>query len=291
MTIVNSFLFFNEILQLEIRLNELYDVVDFFLINESTTTHSGKPKPLFYNENKDKFKKFHSKIIHHVIDDTPGSVAQLNSMNIKNELDQIAVDKVNRADWFDKSREDYIRITAESEFAIRAMGGFDNNTILVLDEADEIPKASAIAWLRENFDPNEVYNLQGPMFYYYFNLFRADESPWKTSTVCSFETFKTLGLCENRMRRRGLTLDDSSWHFSYMGGSSSVEYKIQSHAEQTLNRPDILNNVKNKIDNALTAGTDIYNRPAKFDVLIVDEYFPKYLTENMDKFKEYIKPY
>ena len=37
---------------LEIRMNVMKDYVDHFVLVEATHTHSGKPKELFFNENK-----------------------------------------------------------------------------------------------------------------------------------------------------------------------------------------------------------------------------------------------
>ncbi|KAK3830213.1 MAG: hypothetical protein JOS17DRAFT_791437 [Linnemannia elongata] len=50
--------------QLEIRVNELNTVVDSFVIIESNQAFSRVPKPLYYLINKDRFRDFHSKIIH-----------------------------------------------------------------------------------------------------------------------------------------------------------------------------------------------------------------------------------
>ena len=59
-----DFLFFNEIDLLKLRLKELNDVVNHFVLVESTRTFSNKEKPLFYDKNKGIFEKYHDKIIH-----------------------------------------------------------------------------------------------------------------------------------------------------------------------------------------------------------------------------------
>ena len=56
--IYDCFTFFNEFDLLEIRLNELDSVVDKFVLVEATKTFSGLDKPLYFNENKNKFNKF-----------------------------------------------------------------------------------------------------------------------------------------------------------------------------------------------------------------------------------------
>jgi hypothetical protein len=60
--IYDCFTFFNELELLELRLEELYPVVDYFVIVESDLTFSGKPKPLYLAENLDRFGKYADKI-------------------------------------------------------------------------------------------------------------------------------------------------------------------------------------------------------------------------------------
>ena len=61
--VYDCFMFFNELDLLEIRLNILDPYVDYFVISECDTTFSGNPKKLYYEENKDRFKKFHHKFL------------------------------------------------------------------------------------------------------------------------------------------------------------------------------------------------------------------------------------
>ena len=57
---------------LQVRLNELYDVVDYFVIAESRVTHQNDPKALHYSENKSRFARFEGKIVHVTIDKLTG---------------------------------------------------------------------------------------------------------------------------------------------------------------------------------------------------------------------------
>ena len=57
MKIIDSFLFFNEFDMLDLRLNILDEYVDEFVLVESEVGFTGKPKRLFFNENKHKFEK------------------------------------------------------------------------------------------------------------------------------------------------------------------------------------------------------------------------------------------
>ena len=79
--LVDCFTFYNELDLLEYRLNLLYDTVDYFILVEATLTHVGKPKELYYNQNKERFKQWSDKIIHIVVDDFPFNETNINCLN------------------------------------------------------------------------------------------------------------------------------------------------------------------------------------------------------------------
>ena len=60
MKLIDCFMYFDEDLVLDIRLNTLNDIVDRFVIVEATTDPAGNQKKL--NFNKKNFKKFENKI-------------------------------------------------------------------------------------------------------------------------------------------------------------------------------------------------------------------------------------
>ena len=55
MKIIDCFIFYNELDLLTYRLNLLNNIVDYFIIVESTHTFIGKEKKLFFNDNKHLF--------------------------------------------------------------------------------------------------------------------------------------------------------------------------------------------------------------------------------------------
>jgi beta-1,4-mannosyl-glycoprotein beta-1,4-N-acetylglucosaminyltransferase len=61
--IIDCFTFYNELDLLTYRLNVLNDVVDYFIIVESTHTFTGREKQLFFNENKQLFSEFNKKAL------------------------------------------------------------------------------------------------------------------------------------------------------------------------------------------------------------------------------------
>ena len=73
MKIYDCFTFYNELDLLDLHLEELYDHVDYFVIVESTKTFQNNDKSLFLKLNWNRYIKYHDKIIHVVVDDSPGS--------------------------------------------------------------------------------------------------------------------------------------------------------------------------------------------------------------------------
>ncbi len=66
----DCFMYFNEADVLEIRLNELNDYVDYFVLVESSEGHrKGQKKPFYFEEEKERFSKFLDKIIHIKLDE------------------------------------------------------------------------------------------------------------------------------------------------------------------------------------------------------------------------------
>ena len=72
--IFDCFTFYNEIEMLHVRLEELYDFVDYFILCEAPLTFRGKTKNLFYEENKKMFEKYNDKIIHIVDNEIPKNI-------------------------------------------------------------------------------------------------------------------------------------------------------------------------------------------------------------------------
>ncbi|MBQ2282203.1 MAG: N-acetylglucosaminyltransferase, partial [Kiritimatiellae bacterium] len=62
--IYDCFSFFNELDILELRLETLAPVVDYFVIVEADKTHAGAAKPLVFEQNKELFAKYLPKIIY-----------------------------------------------------------------------------------------------------------------------------------------------------------------------------------------------------------------------------------
>jgi beta-1,4-mannosyl-glycoprotein beta-1,4-N-acetylglucosaminyltransferase len=286
--IICAFQFFNELDILKIKLEELNDVVDFFIISESNKTHSNKPKQLYFENNKDLFKKFKSKIIHQVLLDTPNDYINLKNDSTKDARYNHVIDVVNNHTHYPKDQVSYGNDSYEKESLYQAMNFAKLDDMIILGDCDEIPKASKLQEIIDNFDDSQIYHMQHSMYYYYLNL-RKNE-PWHGNMVMTYKMFKEHSFCEMRQFKEGIFVDNAGWHFTYMGGREAVRNKIESFGEQSLNLDWVKNGLENSINNAIERGRDLYNRPCKFWVENISyDTHPKYLVEHQDQFSEYIR--
>lgn len=283
--------FFNELDLLELRLETLDPVVDYFVISESTKTHSGLDKLLYYNENKDRYKKFHHKIIHQIIDYVPSYEEILDTQNdeFANESNKMIAKRIIDADWFDKSVRSYIRDTYEKEALVfPLLDKCDKADLILFSDLDEIAKPERVIYLKNVlYKIDEVYNFEHEMFYYYLNLQKTNEK-WFGTLACSFDKLikEDSSLCKFRTKKGDYKIFNAGWHFTYQGGVDKVKQKVNSWGEQSLNTLHIQENIENNIENCIKYKRDLFFRPAEWKIRnIEDGTFPKYIVENQDKFR------
>ncbi len=272
--VYDSFQFFNELDILLLRMHILNDVVDKFVISESTVTFSGDEKPLFYAENKEMFKEFEHKIIHNVVDDTP--------------MD---------CDAFTRDHHQKCAVA-------RGLSGCKPEDIVIFSDVDEIPNPEVLKTLIPKVEDGKIYMLAQRLFYCYLDMeeisgrllsvtgdFEGVEKPmWLGTKVCRYnmlEHYTTEELRNKEQKAIGVRVPDGGWHFSYMGGGKNqsveerVKYKIKSAAHQEYNNRSTLSKVRKNIKNH----EDIFGREAQMVQVKVDETYPAYLRENIDKYR------
>jgi beta-1,4-mannosyl-glycoprotein beta-1,4-N-acetylglucosaminyltransferase len=170
MKIYDCFNFFNELDILELRLNILYDYVDYFVIVESDVTHSGVNKPFYYEDNKDRFKQFSDKIINFKVYDTPKDFVQLPSTDDDELMKIYDYIKSPSNRWFNRSTQpDYGRDFFQKESVRRPIVNCDDDDIIIISDADEIPNPEIIKNLY-SLDDNKIFSLNQFTYYYYLNV-------------------------------------------------------------------------------------------------------------------------
>lgn len=287
MKIYDAFLFFNELDLLDIRINLLNDVVDKFVIVESTVTFSGKQKRLFFDENKDKFSQFRDKIIHVIVDDTPEDFYNLpfisNISSKKDEFKNKILKYLNESSGWGRNEKQWGREIYQRESILNGLINCDDDDMIIISDVDEIPNPDEILNVRKN--PNGVFEFKQNMFYYNINTLK--ENDWSGPKISSWSILKDNSL--NILRQNKLTttvIKNGGWHLSFMGGESRIKDKIEAYAHQEFNNDFIKNNILNNIN----SNSDIFFRGSGFQHIDIESEYPQKLIEIVkDKYNYMIK--
>lgn len=250
--VYDCFLFYNELELLDIRLHELNDVVDMFVLAEATVTHTNKPKKLYYDENKSLFKQFHKKIVHVIIDDSP-------DVNLPWIIERFQLEALSRGLKKCKPKD-----------------------IILYSAVDEIPKAQKILEWKNKTGKNKVFKQK--LSYYFLNCFETSGHDWFGTRMFSYKDMLTYpSIYFPRYSKTDVIITDGGWHFSYMGGIKKIQQKMISMAHQEFNNDNY--NTKEKILRAIADRHDFLGHGYKFKIKDIDN-LPNYVIENKVKFKD-----
>lgn len=285
--IYDCFCFFNELDLLELRLNILDPYVDYFVLSEASVTHTGQPKPFYFEENKERYAKFLHKIIHLKITDTPNDFVNLPPINNPSTPDGKCVSEIHefiksQTNKFNRhTQQAYGRDFYQKECIRRGLTNCSDEDIIISSDCDEIPNPEVIKTIDYTINDAPYFTLHQNMYYYYFNLLK--EYGWKGSRIGLYKNLKNYSYNELR-GNDNIKIDNGGWHFSFMGGPDRVKTKIQSYSAQEMNNPHVINSISNNIEK----GIDPFFRGQLTEVKI-DETYPKYILQNLEKYKNMIK--
>ena len=81
--------------------------------------------------------------------------------------------------------------------------------------------------------------------------------------------------------------EHAGWHFTYLGDDEFIRNKIKSFAHTELNNNDVLSKIN--VDDMIKRGVGFNPLDARpFVQVAVDDYFPKTVVDNIDKYKDRI---
>ena len=276
----DCFPFFNELDLLEIRLQEVSDVVEAFVLVEARQTFSGKPKPLYYEENKDRFADYADKIIHVVIDAFPPS----------------------RSKWdIEHFQRDELR---------RGLKDARPDDLILLSDVDEIPRRDVLARIKSDPPPrSEVLCLELRWFFFFVNIehrekwLRIGPRVMRYARLTSFSGLRTnvrapvpgmrdilrwlraLVAMRRPVKRR--VVHNAGWHFTWLGGVDAVSRKAASiprHTNRSYELEDkklARKSIQNAIKGRGNGGTDL-------SIIEIDGSFPMALQHDPHRYTHLI---
>lgn len=282
MRVFDSFIFFNELDLLDLRLNILNDVVDYFVITESPWTVSGNSKPLYYLENKERFSKFEHKIIHNITEEIPNDYSDY--MEKKKYHTPMGGNDLNGTPY----REYPIRFqraifNRDSSIYGAVNFGIKDEDIILTSDADEIINPLVLEDLSW-FDPNNHYVCLQKAFYYKLNYLYQDD--WMGTRISTFKTLSnySVDLLRN-MHKDSYRIEQAGWHWSFFGDADNFRLKLASYEHTENNVETNTANAERKIDE----GIDPFGRSIKIKTIPIDDSYPEYIVNNQEKYAEFIK--
>ena len=296
MKIFDCFMYFDEDIVLDVRLNYLNEYVDKFVIVESRYNHKGeKREPQFNIEN---FSKFKEKIIYLLINDEPNNIKDItDNLNGEKKTGRFIMNALRRENF-------------QRNFIYNGISEASDNDWIIISDLDEIPDL-------KNYDLKKselpLIFFKQLMIYYKFNLVLKNYS-WIGSKACkkknlispqwlrnikdrSYPWWRLDTLFSKSKYNKIMIIENGGWHFSYIKNASDIEKKLKSylhHREYDLN-PVGVKNIKEMIINKKTIYNlkvdsklnkfDDGNKLEKIDINLL----PNYILKNKNKFSEWIE--
>ena len=295
MKIFDCFMYFDEEIVLDLRLNVLNEYVDFFVVVESIYNHRGEERKLLFDVNK--FKKFEKKIIYLVYKENPKEIEKI-------------FDDDNRGE---KSRK-YIlnaslRENGQRNFILNGLNKANDDDIILISDVDEIPNLENFS--KEKFN-QKIALFKQDMFYYKFNL-KLPNLVWSGTKACKKKDLKSPQWLRNIKDRKYPIyrldtffsdtkfmnikfVNNGGWHFSNIKTPFEIEHKLRSYLhhrefdENPMSVKDIDKIIKNKqaiydlkVDKKVNKIGD-GNKLEKYPI----NKLPKFLQNNLKDFEKWI---
>lgn len=256
--IIDATTFNGEFDLLEIRLNILDEYVDQFVIVEAPTTFSGKPKPLYYKQQEERYAKWKDKIKYFVIDENYSDEERKQAENSPNT----------------RGAEHWKHEFLQKESIKKALTHLNDGDVCFIGDCDEIWDDSLLPR-----QPGIVSKLKLKVFTYYINN-RSDEEFYGTITGY-YKDIKDE--CLNHLRvNANKTFGFCGWHFTSL--KDGLKRKLtDSYTSDSYASPEVMANLEDNIEN----NRDFLGRP--FTYTIDESELPKYIIDNKLRYAHLFK--
>lgn len=269
--IIDSFIFNDELDLLELRLGQLEDTVDYFVILEVDKTFTCIPKPFYFRDNQSRFSRWAHKIVHQ------------------------AAGMITCGSWEFEHRQRELIVPM-----VQSVSTSPDDT-LSFSDCDEIPNPETL----KSYTPDlGLRNLkQYTYFYNYNHLFNYGRREWsraRMGTVDHMVKHGAVGFRGGWPEGRDLdhtfpSLENAGWHGSYFGADlERIRHKVASFSHD-----DLLPFIKARSDRQLAKdiheGIDLYHRAGIANAQWVDTddatKLPPYFLANKERFKLFTNEY
>ena len=295
MKIFDCFMYFDEDMILDLRLNILNKYVDYFVIVESCFNHKGEKRDLCFNIKN--FKKFEKKIIYLIYDKIPDKIENINSQDNENEQSRKYIYNA------------FYRESGQRNYIVEGLSVADNDDLILISDVDEIPNLNKINLEKIN---EKIILFKQDMFYYKFNL-KLPNFEWVGTKACKKKDLLSPQWLRNiKDKKYPIYRIDSffsktkyinvkfinkgGWHFTNIKTPEEIKKKLKSYLHHR--EFDVNPLSTNEIDEIVKNRIAIYNLKVdkktnkigtgnKLEKLNINQ-LPNYLKDNLEKYKNWI---
>ena len=263
--IIDCITFFDNNFMFNLRYNILVEYVDYFVICESLYDHRGEPK----KKNFIFEKEFDKKKIKYFLLDEP----------------------------FPKKNNRWKNQAMQREYLLKCLSFASEEDYIFFSDPDEIIRPEIL----KDFKLNKKYGIFFQDFFNYkINLYNKFESPWEGTRVAKKKNLKSIDYMRQKVRSKNLNYSflridkeksievfkDGGWHFNNIMSPREISLKLKTfaHSEFSSDKFSSIENIKKKIKNKI----DLFDRGHIYEAIKLNEKFPKYILQNLDKFNEFI---
>lgn len=273
MKILDAFTFFNEVELLRIRLEMLYDKVDHFIISEANVTFTGKPKDYNFLRHGKEFAEFNDKIIY-----------------LQYEPDLSGLDFSSKDTSYNPSSAPWIVERGQRDLLYSAINTFDGEDFAFICDLDEIWNPDLAGPLKMQFNEHDLLRLEMELHYYFMNCVGTGSanSKWRHPFVAKVQYLNSNpNLSALRIGAQAPAIQNSGWHFSYLGGAKKISEKLDAYSHQETNTAEI-NNLKH-LQECVSLGIDHVGREDHEWAFKPLGRYPEKLRNIMRKYPNLIK--
>ena len=292
MNIIDCFMYYDEDLVLDIRLNTLNKYVSFFIICEANFNHNGTKRDLRFKI--DNFSKFKEKIIYIPLEQQP-----LNLKTIKEEDSKLLKNSkiLDNALLRENFQRNYLRKEIEK---------FNDNDLILISDLDEIPNLENFAYKAK------ITFFEQKMFYYKLNLLQ-ENFIWHGSRISKkkhlinpqwIRNIKSkkyplwkLNILFSKTKYNNINfIKDGGWHFTNIKSPEEIDNKFKNYLhhleyeESGLKVDDVRKIIAEKkiiYDHSADKRKNKWNSKINL-IKEKDRYLPDYIVNNKAKFKSWI---
>ena len=295
MNIYDCFMYIDEDLLLDLRLNTLNNYIKKFVITEATYTHNGAQKKLKFDINK--FQKFKNKIEYIVVDKEPSNIIKLIDHEPKDKRGEKLILNGMARDYFQREK------------LIKGLNDAQPNDLILISDLDEIPNLNNLNFSKIN---NDIVMFQQKMFYYKLNLYYK-EFKWFGTKGTKKKNFLSpqwlrnikaknypkwrLDILFSKKKYSNLQfVEDGGWHFTCIKTAEELEKKLLNFAhhyeyeESGLKINDLKKLIAEKrVMYDHTIDQKGYKWSGKSILQNINaDLLPEYVASNIEKYKDWL---